>query len=936
MFSRETLLSLAILAGLMVNSATAAQRTTLWITLDTERIGPAVACDGEFRIAGGKVVVSPWLEEAGDSVDGSAFKLCSEHDADSAKAARLQVVRRCTLPKGLLVEVIGPSQGTLTADTKLGTLEIDLAQIRQRRSMDLLGGKLHVQCIPNSTRFTGDQAEEEYPSLAVMPDGRPAVAYVAWDGKRDRVMVRIGEQARAIDAPPGDCMEPRCAVDGQGRLWVIWAASQKGQWDLWAQCDGRTMQLTRGRFNAFWPRLARDAKGRLWLAWQTADEGQHYEVFLARLGDKGLEGVTNVSQHAADDWEPAVCAMPDGRVAVAWDSYRNGSYDIYLREFSAEGQPLGPARPIAASPRREAHATLAADSANRLWIAWDVGNEDWGKHPEPRATLHSWRRSELACLADGKLLRPAADLATVAPQAIAKAKPTGKKPARKVDWDPESPGRSGGFIEYPQVAVDGQDRVWVIFRMENQVLPYWKSDKARRQQNYGMWHLMATCLEGNAWSKPMLLAHSSGRQDMRVDVAQDAQGQLLAVYGADGRVRQFPYVPVDYDVYLASLAGVGGSPRAPQLVEAPELGRIAPVKPDPELDPLPREWNIGGNRYRMVLGDTHRHTDISRCANGYDGSLQDAYRYALNACGLDWLAISDHDQDILKHRNDKQQRPRQDYDWWRSQKYCDLYTIPGRFVAVYGYEHGGSYQARGGHKNVVEAQRGQPVEEIDAPHELFAALADSGAIAIPHQLADGGSRMDWDKWSEPYERVAEIFQTRGSYEFAGCPRSAEIFTEGNSVWDALAKGVRIGIIASSDHGQTHQARAGVFVEADDGPLGFSREGILAGLRARRAFGATVAVLLRAQIGDRPMGQEIVTAAAPKIEAQVTAPAAIQRLDVVRDGRFVYSSQPGAKQAAFEFQDLNLEPGQSVYYYVRAQIGENDYAWSSPLWVTRQK
>jgi hypothetical protein len=160
------------------------------------------------------------------------------------------------------------------------------------------------------------------------------------------------------------------------------------------------------------------------------------------------------------------------------------------------------------------------------------------------------------------------------------------------------------------------------------------------------------------------------------------------------------------------------------------------------------------------VGDTHRHTDISQCNNGGDGSLQDGYRYALDAYRLDWLAISDHDQDILKHRSDKIQRPRQDYAWWRSQKYCDLYSIPGRFLALYGYEHGGSYQARGGHKNVISDQRGLPVREEDSPEELFRVLANSGCIAIPHQLADAGSRMDWDKWNKDYERVAEIFQAR--------------------------------------------------------------------------------------------------------------------------------------------------------------------------------
>ena len=262
-----------------------------------------------------------------------------------------------------------------------------------------------------------------------------------------------------------------------------------------------------------------------------------------------------------------------------------------------------------------------------------------------------------------------------------------------------------------------------------------------------------------------------------------------------------------------------------------------PSNPTWSSCPCPENGAAGSNNYRLVIGDTHRHTDISRCGNGRDGSLQDAYRYALNTCGLDWLAISDHDQDILKHRADRNPRPRQDYDWWRSQKYCDMYTIPDRFVAIYGYEHGGSYKARGGHKNVLVAERGNPVEEVDAPDELFAALAGSGALAIP---ITGRRRLPnrLEKWNEEYERVGEIFQARGAYEYEGCPRIASIYTQGHSMWDALAAGVRIGIIASSDHGQTHQARAGVYVE--DVPVdiqnvstspGFTRKGILDGLRA---------------------------------------------------------------------------------------------------------
>lgn len=893
-------LTLALLAA-----SARGENLTLWLTLDEKAIGPAVAWDGSARVSdGGRLAVREWLFEDTDQLDGATWQARTQHGKGTVKEGRN--VRRSTLGKGLLLEVNAPLSATLTCSTKLGDFSVPLADIVKRRDLSFLEERVRLRCLPDVQALTsGGGAEEEFPSIAVLPDGRTAVAYVAWDGKKDRVWLRVGDKTEPL-TEAGDFHDPRLAVNGRGELWCVWAANDGKQWDLWARTPGKpAIRLTRSPQNDFWPRLARDKSGELWLAWQAVADNLHYEVMLAKLGGNDLGAAVNVSEDAADDWEPAICAAPDGRIVVAWDTYRHGSFDIYLREFR-DGKPLGPAKAVAASPEREAHASVAADSKGRVWIAWDVSMADWGKHPTPGGTLHAWRRSEVACLENGKLGRPAQALMDVTPVP-----------------DPK-------WIEYPAAAVDGRDRLWVIYRFANDVRPVAPPAKGRVAQTHTMWHLFAHCYDGRQWSRPILLPRSNGRQDMRLDTALDRDGSLLVCYASDNRTRLRPAMPVDHDVYVASLRGFGLEPRPPQFAAAGALGKITPAAPDPEQKPLPREWTVGGRTYRLLLGDTHRHTDISQCNNGGDGSLQDGYRYALNAYKLDWLAISDHDQDILKHRSDRIQRPRQDYAWWRSEKYCDLYSIPGRFLALYGYEHGGSYQQRGGHKNVLSDVRGRPVREEDSPEELFRVLANSGCIAIPHQLADAGSRMDWDKWNKDYERVAEIFQVRGNYEFADCPRAAKIMTPGNFMWDALAKGVRIGIIASSDHGQTHIANAGVW--ATD----FTRKAILDALGARRTLGGTTKVSVQARIGDKPQGEEIEVTGAPKIEARLAAAEPLALVQVVRDGQFVYTSQPNTAETAFTFTDPSLKPGQSAYYYVRAQLGTNDLAWTSPIWVRRSR
>lgn len=155
------------------------------------------------------------------------------------------------------------------------------------------------------------------------------------------------------------------------------------------------------------------------------------------------------------------------------------------------------------------------------------------------------------------------------------------------------------------------------------------------------------------------------------------------------------------------------------------------------------------------------------------------------------------------------------------------------------------------------------------------------------------------------------------------------------------KGVRIGIIASSDHGQTHQARAGVYVQAGEDAQdrdgdGFTRRGILLALKARRAYGATTAVAMQVHIGDRPLGREITVRDAPTLKAAITAVEPITRLEVVKNNTLVYSAIPKKRSAQIDFTDLELDAGDEAYYYVRTLIGEKDVAWSSPIWVKRER
>jgi len=739
------------------------------------------------------------------------------------------------------------------------------------------------------------------------------VAWVSFDGQRDAVLAKkLGgpQDARAsvLNKDAGDYWRPAMGADGDGRLWVTWSQNDKGNWDIWAKflSAGKwseAVRLTKSAGNDFYQQLAADSSGRLWMVWQAVVD-RNYEVMLARVTKEGLQETRNVSRHPANDWEPAIATANDGRIFVGWDRYRNGSYDILVSTLR-DGKLSDPIA-VAATPGYEAHASLAADRQGQLWVAWDKGGRRWGYHGKPRLRLHARRSVDIRCLVGDRVFAPREDLGAVLS------------------------GKLARFCELPELTVDGTGRLWLIVRHLTDLTPKKRRKNNRPQQARGIWNPYAMCYAAGRWSEPIKLPDSNGRNDMRVATCLGRTGHVQLAWADDGRKPKRSYEPVNHNVHAAAL--VPPTPGKVELAVKP-LNQPASAlsKTDPVARTAPRHTiTAGGKTYTLFFGDTHRHTDLSRCAMNYDGSLLDTYRYAIDVAALDFLAISDHDQDLLKHRNHRKWAPLQDYAWWRSQKYCDLFLIEGKFIPVYGYEHGGSMVRRGGHQNVLYAERGMPCYEQDAPEELFKLLKGKDAVVIPHQLADGGSATDWTRVNVQFEPVAEIYQARGSYEFSGALPKPRVNREGHYIQDALAKGIRIGVIASSDHGLVSGAYAGVYASE------LSRRGVLSGLRARRTFGATDRILIEFRMEDRLMGEEIEVQGPPRFGVLVRGTDPLKHVEVVRDGRSAFSKRADGSECQFAYVDPKLAAGESAYYYVRCEQKNGDRGWSSAIWVSRKQ
>jgi hypothetical protein len=442
-----------------------------------------------------------------------------------------------------------------------------------------------------------------------------------------------------------------------------------------------------------------------------------------------------------------------------------------------------------------------------------------------------------------------------------------------------------------------------------------------------------------------MLGNSSGDNTEHADFAHVANGPLAVVYASDGRAPDnLPtgqFEALKYNVYVAELPTGGGG--------AVELAEAELAKPTKAGAARPRYTEtVGGKRYTLLWGDCHRHTDI-RGHSGVDGSVLDSFRYAFDAAGLDFMGFGDHNQVTALDWPDGL-RP---YSWWWTQKATDMMHTPPLFCGVYSYEH--SLGSPSGHRNVIFLKRGGPLRLADRskdspdnlPPNLWKFMEESAltqpgqkVVIVPHTFA-AGPLADWNWPNAPFDCLLEIYQgCRGSYEAWGLPAGekrgpTQTTEKGHFAQDALNVGNRYGFVSFSDHNSTHNSFACVWAED------VSREGIIDAMLARRTYAASDEILLDVTADGHMMGEEFNVTEAPTFKVKISAPDTILRVDVVKNGQYVYTTEPKARQCSFSYRDTEAAPGTS-YYYVRvfqrdpeAPEGDPEMAWASPFYVNYQ-
>ncbi len=802
------------------------------------------------------------------------------------------------------------------------------------------------QDVTDVTMAGSQMREDDLPSLASSPDGSLWLVWLAYADRRDEIAVRRWQDGawgnmRYVPNTSGDVWLPQAAVDGRGRLWVAWTQMLDGNWDIYArsydpgeEAWGPLLRLSEHPLPDINPRLAADGQGALALVWQ-GFRGRNSNIHLRTLGASGgWSPAVAVTHRRSNDWEPAVAFDSAGTVWVAYDSYANGNYDVFLTGMK-DGSVSVPEVAVAATGRYEAKATVAVDGNDRVWVAWESGGANWGKDTgynirsrQPGVVIGAEREVNIACFSNGRLQAPPAALQL-----------TFAAGAGTPKW-----------TYHPHVVVDPEGHVRVAAK---RLIRHRGESTGTR----GYWEYWVTRQDGSGWTPARPLPHSMGRSSTRISFAGGAEGSLWLAWPTDNRTTAYAHRPVRGDVWVGRMAPQGVPPQ-PELADL-DLGEVEvkPWHPDEaaDLDAIRGyRTTVNGRQVQIVRGDFHRHTELSwDGGGGNDGNLQEFYRYMIDAAAMDFGASTDH------------QGGAYDYWWWYSQKMTDMHHVPEAYTSIFGYER--SVTQPNGHRNVFFADRKgevvpffvrdqqsyalgrNPTGDIpavatanvvrDDTKHLYSEIRRMGGIAISHT---SGTRMgtDWRDNDPEIEPVVEIMQgARTNYEYIGAPLSARSGSARHApggyepigmVRNAWDKGYRLGTTVSADHGSTHYSYTMVYTDR------VSRQGILDSIRRRHTYGATDNILLDVRMGEHFMGDEFHSARQLPIRVKVRGTNTLARVAILRDGHPVYVHEPEGQLADFEY--LDQDPPQSgrgmAYYYVRVEQADGNVAWGSPLWVNR--
>lgn len=768
-----------------------------------------------------------------------------------------------------------------------------------------------------------------------------------------------------IDARGGRAAVVWCGCDPATRDWHVYLAYRNaaGEW-----APPRKIAGGPGR-PALHPDVALDpATGEAWVAYEDWSDGS---VRLLKVSGERTEGPFTLSE-AGGNYRPRVIVTGlrgphRGAAAVAWDSYRDGAYNIHFR--TAAGGMLADEIQATGGGRWDSCADLAEDRDGNIWLAWARASNELSQTNALR-TVHVkyFDGKEWFCplapetLIDGRDFKYARAAGLPVPDDIEGS----VEPVDPDRWD----GRISGYnvCWFPKLLVDSANRVHVAWREGYLPIPPM------------LGFLETRTYEGGRWTEKRRIKLGRGPNVIKMlydfDLVVDHDDSLFGLW----------------DSYYLSLGrnlwSVRETKKLRNKAGGPFRVRGRKARPDKQagwtrqLERAERKTLFPDGSERLLLfGDTHTHSWSSDGADPADYY----YHFARDYAGLDYFALSDHDFIISSTPGAEAYiaflpKAFSEKDFICFQAYEFTSTVSGHRVAVFEGDDKptfplGMFNSLRGHRNNTAAQ-------LNSFMRRFGVAPDSRVLVTAHNMLQLGNdfrsrdpaieplydvtslHIAAEKSYDEYVALGEIEDDSPVGPFMNLanlanPEASGQTLENGWLWSwqqCLGRGIGLGAFGASDTHSSNgigsvisgvyareKSRAAIFdalfekrTIALDGMLRIidiwdtnpAREGRSFEMPSPRAE-------VRLSAGGAIMGQSVSPSSAPtlKVEARSFDESdPVRRLSIVRDGAEVFvAGDIGVTEAERTWTDPDWT-GRERYYYARMTLESGARVFSSPLFM----
>lgn len=726
-----------------------------------------------------------------------------------------------------------------------------------------------------------------------------------------------------LDARNGRVGVTWCGMDLDSKQWTVYAS-------IFSNQPGPPVAVAGGERPTLHPELALDPHSeRAYLVFEDWSDGSiRLSVFDGLSWDTPLR----VSEGGRNYRPRVIVTRAEGKnrgaVAVAWDSYRDGQYDVYLRLVSADGLP-GPELRASESAEWDNDACLAEDRDGNLWVAWIRAATEFSNYDGLRV-VHArfwdgdawrWPMPPAGMAADGRLTGRATTM-------------------------------------HPSLLVDDANRVHLFYRdLEGM-----------------MWGVLKVITyAGDRWTGPRRVRDQKIQDALNLiwdySSALDDHNRIITIWDSL-YVKRLGLAAAVHPTLPLPLPPRPAVPFVTKGATGKDSGRPGWPK-RPRLKPARME--IDGKDHVLLFGDTHSHSWTSDGIDPADWY----YHFARDVAGLDYYALSDHDLTICNTPG--------------LEAYIAFlpkaFNRPD-FVCFQAYEF---TSQKTGHRVVVFEGDDRPTFSFTRPPQQysntndelypflrrFALAPDARVLVTAHNMAQLGNNFTGlDTGLEPLYDVTSLWtladmpyrerQSAGDSgnggiwvvigKILGLGKTPEQKALWNTCWrDCLDDGLRLGAWGGSD---THAANGLGFVVSGVWAEGKERRLIFDAMHGRRTLAVDSGLrlddceirrgaefvkkddrMLRPELRFEIEGSFMGLTAAPSgpPTARVVAAATdqedpISAVVIVKDGRdAVVFAGEGKERVEVEWRDDDFSPGRH-YYYARAEFASGKIAFSSPVFM----